>query len=96
MIHPSVRNFSWQTTCEVTAWSRSKFWRYSIKIPTVGRDILDFIRGRRALDELPPLSEIEEAHVLAALEAVESAHLTKIAEKKVENAKSDIDREVAA
>lgn len=62
MIHPSVRNFSWQTTCEVTAWSRSKFWRYGIKIPTVGRDILDFIRGRRALDELPPLSEIEEAH----------------------------------
>lgn len=66
------------------------------EFPTVGRDILDFIRGRRALDELPPLSEIEEAHVLAALEAVESAHLTKIAEKKVENAKSDIDREVAA
>jgi hypothetical protein len=95
VIPASIRNFHVSPVCDVTGWSRTKFWRKKIKLPAAGTDVVRFMQHCRKEEGLPPLTAAEEADVLIALVVREKAYLAELA-KEAESAGTDFDREIAA
>ena len=80
MIPARVRVFSIDTIMQITGLSRTTLWRRNYR-GRLGADVVGFIQKDRADAGIPPLTDVMEAEVLAALVSVEDAKIARNAEK---------------